>query len=83
MRTYKTNKALTWAGHGPWSLGPSPALPWAHVSALVPIFVCANSTLIYVISFRKPTTCSYSKKVPGRMRLTIEGAANKCSVKAA
>ena len=30
MHTYIANRALAWAGRGPWSLGPNPGLHWAR-----------------------------------------------------
>ena len=33
MHTYIANRALTWAGPDPWSLGLSPGLPWARSQA--------------------------------------------------
>ena len=54
MHTYIANRALTWVQ------GPCPA----HVSALLAIYVCAYSTLIYVISFRKTTNYSKSAGPP-------------------
>ena len=43
----------------PWAWVQAPGLGPTHASALLAIYVCAYSALIYVISFRKIT--NYSK----------------------